>query len=60
MTGMPVPQWQKEEQQFQRLYRTPRGTVATILRKCRLCINIFQNEKGNGRPPNTMSKDNHL
>ena len=32
MSVLSLWEWQKEEQQFQRLYRTPRGTVATILR----------------------------
>ena len=40
--------------------KRPRGTVATILRKYRLRINVLQTAKRSGRPPKTTSKDHHL
>ena len=41
-------EWQKEEQQFQRL------------RKYRLRGNVFQTAKRSGRPPKITSRDHHL
>ena len=36
--------------------KLPKGFVTTIFWKYRLRVNVFQNAKGGGRPPNTKQK----